>query len=85
MANPESDEDAGYLLALAPLAEDIMHYVRSTLPPGQHFGVIIPVANKQDRSDSRIIAMCSDRAVIAPAAAQWALTVLDSPNPDDQP
>lgn len=76
---PEREAEIGYMLALQPIAKEIMDLVKAKLPPGQHFGLIIPIQSKIPGVESRVLAISTDRAVIAPAAAQWALDLHRNP------
>jgi hypothetical protein len=75
MSDNTRQVDEGYALALVPIAKEITDFIRSRLPEGQHFGVLIPVRDPAKRGEATIIALSSDRDVIAPVAAQWALDV----------
>ena len=72
---PSRREEENAALALIPLVKEIAEFVRSKLPKGQHFGVLIPVKDPHRPGEVRIIALTSDRDILAPFAAQWALDV----------
>lgn len=72
---PTRREDENAALAMIPLAKEIADFVRSRLPAGQDFGVLIPVKDPHRPGEVNIIALTSDRDIIAPFAAQWALDV----------
>lgn len=63
-------------LALIPFAKEIADFVREKLPPDTHFGVLVLVPNSDPKLESRIIALTSDRHVVAHAAGQWVLNIL---------
>jgi hypothetical protein len=67
----EADERAA--LRLVPITREIMDEIREKLPEGTHFGVMILVPGKPE---GRVVAMTTDRDVVAPAVAQWVLEVL---------
>lgn len=69
----EMNDEARAALALVPAVREIMDLVRQKLPPDTHFGVMVLVPG---RPEGRVIAMTTDRDVVAPAVAQWVLDVL---------
>lgn len=81
-------DEARDALAFVPKAKELADLVRDRLPPGTHFGVMILVPGKQV---GKVVAITSDRKVVAPAVAQWVLTALEpaasgrsgEPNPAD--
>jgi hypothetical protein len=77
--NPEAEE--GFALALTPIAKEIADFVRSKLPEGTDFGVLVLVPNRDPKAEGRVIAVTSDRRRVATAAAQWVLTVLPRKKP----
>jgi hypothetical protein len=71
MAGLDADERAA--LALIPFAREAMDAIREKLPEGTDFGLMVLVPGKPE---GRIIALTTDREVVAPAVAQWVLNVL---------
>jgi hypothetical protein len=68
--------EEGFALASAPLIRSIMDTVKPMLPSGTHFGVLILVPSVEKGKAGRVLAATTDRDIVAPAAAQWVLTVL---------
>ncbi len=60
-------------LAFIPKAKEISALVEAHLPKGTHFGVLILVPGEPE---GRVVAITSDRKVVAHAAAQWVIEVL---------
>lgn len=73
---PESSADERALLAFLPHGKRMMEACREMLPPGTDFGVYILVPANDGTAEGRIIALNTSRDVMAPAVAQWLLTVL---------
>lgn len=71
----EYDTDARFALGMAPLAQEIANRVREMLPEGTHFGVFI--LTPPHEGEGRVIAITSDREVMAPQIAQWFLSVFN--------
>lgn len=69
----ELGNDERAILRLAPIAKEWMQELQARLPEGTHFGVMILVPGKPE---GRIIAMTTDREIVAHAVAQWVLTAL---------
>lgn len=72
--DPAAEE--GYGLAIAPLMQEIADFVKSKLPAGTDFGVLIYAPSSDPKAEGRVIAVTSDRDRMAFYAAQWILTVL---------
>lgn len=68
------DAEERALARFVPTAKEIMDDIRGRLPDGTHFGLMILAPG--DGKQGRVIAITTDRDVVAPAVAQWALTVL---------
>lgn len=56
-------------LAFGPTAEEIMRYLRTIIPAGTHYGVFI-------LAPENMVAVTTDRRVVAPAVAAWVIDVL---------
>lgn len=69
-------DDSRALLALQPVAKELMKLVKDRLPPGTHFGIFILAPGEPE---GRFIAICTDRQKIAPNAAAWFLDVHEPP------
>jgi hypothetical protein len=67
------DDDARAALAFVPHAKEIADMVRSKIPPGIHWGILILVPG---HPEGRVVALTSDRRKVAVGAAQWVLDVL---------
>jgi hypothetical protein len=74
VAEPSVDERA--LLAFLPHGKRMMQACEEVLPPGTDFGVYILVPASDGSGEGRVIALNTNRDVMAPAVAQWLLTVL---------
>ena len=72
--NPEDEER--YMLALVPLTKDIADYTKAKLPLGTHFGVLVLVPSSEPGTEGRVLAITSDRTIVAHAAGQWVLNVM---------
>lgn len=70
------DAERNFALALLPLAKEVADDVRARLPAGTHFGVFVLAPAVEPGGEGRVIAITSDRDVVLPAVAQWALTQL---------
>ena len=67
------DPEERALLQLTPLAKEIMGDLRERLPPGTHFGVMILIPGEPE---GRIVAITTDREIVAHAVGQWVLSAL---------
>lgn len=65
--------EAGLALAIVPLTKEIMDAVKAKLPEGVHFGVMVLVPGKPH---GHVVAMTTDRDVVAAAVAEWVLETL---------
>lgn len=65
--------DAKAALQLVPVAKAIMDTVRGMLPEGTHFGLMLLVPGAPE---GRVVALTTDRDVVAPAVAHWVLDVM---------
>lgn len=74
MSEFEVDAEAKFALAMVPLGKEVMDRVRDMLPEGTHFGVFILTPPHQ--GEGRVIALTTDRDVIAPNVAQWVVEIL---------
>jgi hypothetical protein len=63
-------------LAFLPHGKRMMEACGEMLPPGTDFGVYILVPANDGSGEDRVIALNTNRDVMAPAVAQWLLTVL---------
>lgn len=63
-------------LALVPLGQEIADYVRAKLPPDLPWGVFLFAKPLPGQRAGRVIAITSNRDVVAPLVAQWTLSVL---------
>lgn len=77
-----SDAEQAAVLALAPILRDFMRDPEAKLPPGTDIGIIIAPPFKDTRGEARILALTTDRHRVAFLAAQWCLSVRDTPDPD---
>lgn len=62
-------------LRLVPIAKEFMDDLRGRLPDGTHFGIMLLVPGDPE---GRVVAMTTDRDVVAPAVAHWVMDVLSS-------
>lgn len=69
----EYSNDERFALGMLPHAKKAMDAVREMLPDGTHFGifVLVPV----DEKEWRVVALNTDRQLMAPAIAQWFLSI----------
>jgi hypothetical protein len=65
--------DEAAALALMPHVKQIMDTLRPMLPDGTDFGVFVLVPGKRE---GRVIAINTNRDIMAPAIAQWVLGTL---------
>jgi hypothetical protein len=65
--------DEAAALAFMPHVKQIMDTLRPMLPEGTDFGVFVLVPGKKE---GRVIAINTNRDVMAPAIAQWVLSAL---------
>ena len=56
---------------VAELLRPFMEQLRSTLPPGTHFGILVEIPPSVAGEDGRALVMATDRQRIGLAAAQW--------------
>ena len=75
--DPAAEE--GYALAIAPLLNEIAEYVKTKLPPGTDFGVLVFAPSSDPKAEGRIMAVTTNRDRMAVYAAKWVLTVLPEP------
>ena len=73
--NWDADAEERHALALAPIVKGLMDDLRSKLPDGTHFGLMILVPSKERNGLGRVLAATTDRDRMAPAIAQWCLSV----------
>jgi hypothetical protein len=69
----EMGAEARAALRLVPIAKEFMEDLRGRLPEGTHFGIMLLVPGDPE---GRVVAMTTDRDVVAPAVAMWVLDVL---------
>lgn len=72
--------DARAALALTPVAKELMDHIRERLPEGTDFGLMILVPGN---AEGRVVAITTDRDVLAFAVAQWVISVL-TPTPAER-
>lgn len=65
--------EAQLALAIVPLTKEIMDAVKAKLPPGVHFGVMVLVPGEPH---GHVVAMTTDRDMVAPAVAEWVLETM---------
>lgn len=70
----DADADAKFALAMVPIGKEVMDRVRGMLPDGTHFGVFI--LTPPHKGEGRVIALTTDRDVMAPQVAQWVIEIL---------
>jgi hypothetical protein len=70
------EAEARYALALVPLVKEVMNFCRGKFPPDTHFGVMVLVKPVPGQEYGRVVAMTTDRQVVAPAVAQWTIQVM---------
>lgn len=80
MERPEFDTDveSRFALAISPLMREIGDYVKSKLPPGTDFGVMVVVPGTPE---GRVIALTTDRERVAFAVGQWVITAIPRHRP----
>lgn len=79
-----SDAEQAAMLALAPILRDFMADLQAKLPPETEIGILIAPPYRDGQGESRILALTTDRRRVAFLAAQWCLSVRDTPDPDDR-
>ncbi len=84
MPEPRKKEltpEAREALRLLPFARDAMDVIRAQLPDDTHFGLMVLVPGEKE---GRVIALTTDRDVVAPAVARWVMDVLDPNRQEDR-
>ena len=74
--NWNAKAEEGFALAVAPLMREIADGVRAKLPDGTHFALQILAPSSVPGEAGRLMAISSDRDVMAPHVAQWVTTIL---------
>lgn len=75
-SNWDPEAEQRYMLALVPLMRECNEFVKSKLPAGIDFGLLVVVPEVVAGEEGRVLALTTDRERMAWAAAQWVVTVL---------
>ncbi len=67
------------VLAMTPFAREIAAFVRSRIPEGADWGVLLFAKRLAGEDEGQVIALSSNRDRVAFYAAQWALSVMKNP------
>lgn len=70
-------EEENAALALGAHFHETYDYIKSKLPPGTHFALIVDIPSI-DGKDDRIMTLATNRSYMAPLAEEWAVSVLRS-------
>jgi hypothetical protein len=73
----DSEEEAAFALAAAPLMRELLDLIRARVPEGTHFTVALLPPNADRRGWGRLLVGSTDRAVMLPNLANWVLTMLE--------